>query len=196
MLPIDHPARDIPAQEFFDNRTQTFISIPAQHIDAIHLKLEHSLMSIARWESKWHKSFMGCEQLEKDEFIDYVRCMTINTQSNPEVYNYLTEEDLKAIIEYMMDPMSAWVPKNKKRKPGKKKAETVESVYCAMFNLGIPQEWEKRHFNQLTALIDYCASNGQGGMAGTANRPKSQRELMSLYHDMNMANRKKYHSKG
>ena len=197
-LVIRHPAKDIPELEFFDNRTQTFVKMPARHVDAVHLQLRHSLMSIAKWESRWHESFVEKEQMTAEELLDYVRCMTINPQKNQDVYKNLTEEDFKEIMEYMADPMSA-IDLRKKKKPkkhGRKKTETAESVYFAMINLGIPMDFEKWHFNRLSTLIDYCANNGGGGMAGATGKPKSQRELMEFYHAMNQANRKKYNSKG
>ena len=202
MLPIDHPARDIPELEYFDNSTQEFIHIPARHVDAVHLQLEHSLMSIAKWESKWHTSFLSKEQMTPEEFLDYLRCMTINGQKNPEVYKNLEQEDYQKIMEYMNDPMSAidmTAKKTKKKKPGRKTADTAEAIYFAMIQLGIPLDCEKWHFNRLSALIDYCAENdgGGGGSKGAMqNRPRSQKEMMEFYHALNQKNRKKYNSKG
>ena len=201
MLSIDHPARDVPEQEYFNNLTQEFIKIPGKHIDAIHLQLEHSLMSIAKWESKWHEAFLGKDQLTPEEFLDYVRCMTINPQKNPDVYMSLSQEDFEKILTYMADPMSAidLTAKKKKRKPGKRTMDTAEAIYFAMIQLGIPLDCEKWHFNRLSALIDYCAENdgGGGGSKGAMqNRPKSQKEMMEFYHALNQKNRKKYNSKG
>lgn len=200
MLPIDHPAHDIPQLEYFDNIRQEFITIPARHVDAIHLQLEHSLLSIAKWEGKWHTSFFSTEQMTPEQFLDYVRCMTINTQKNPNVYTDLTQEDFEAIMAYMGDQMSAIdVSAKKKKKSRKKETETAESVYFSMTQLGIPFDCEKWHINRLIALIDYCADHdgGGGGSSGSgANRPKSQKELMEFYHALNQKNRKKYNSKG
>lgn len=199
MLPIDHPARDIPPQEFFNNATQEFITIPGRHVGPIHLQLEHSLMSISKWESKWHVPFASREKMTPEEFLDYIRCMTINTQKDPSVYENLMQEDIEKIVDYMQDPMSAidlTKKKKPKKKPGKKKDDTAESFYFAMTQLGIPFECEKWHFNRLCALIDYCANEGGGGMAGSQGKPKSQQELMQMYHALNQKNRKKYGSKG
>lgn len=199
ILTIDHPAREIPEQEFFDNRTQMFITVPAHRVPAIHLQLVHSLMSISKWESRWHTSFMSKENMTGEEFLDYIRCMTINPQKNQDVYKYLTQEDFEIIGNYIQDPMSAFVVKKKGKKPPKnrRQQDTVEAVYYAMINLGIPMDLcQKWHFNRLSALIDYCADNGMSGMAGTAGRPKSQREMMEMYHALNQKNRKKYNSKG
>ena len=194
MIVIDHPAMDIPQQEFFDNRSMEFITIPAKHVDAFHLQLEHSLLSIARWESKWHTSFVNKDPITGEELMDYIRCMTINPQKNPEVYEYLTQEDMYRIRDYMSDQMSAWKMREAKSKSKKKTVETAETFYFAMIELGIPFECEKWHFNRLLALIDYSASkNGNGGKSG---KSRSQKEMMQYYHELNVANRKKYHSKG
>lgn len=200
ILTINHPPRDIPEQEYFDNRTQMFITVPGRHVGAIHLQLCHSLMSMAKWESRWHEPFMEKEDMTAEELLDYIRCMTINPQKDQDVYRFLIKEDFEEILDYMKDPMSAVDLTANKKKPKrgrKKKQETCETIYCAMFNLGIPKECEKWHFNRLSALIDVCAEADSGSSkAGMNNRPKSQREIMELYHAMNQKNRKKYNSKG
>lgn len=200
MLLIDHPPRDIPPREYFNPATNEFISVPGRHIDAIHLKLEHSLISIAAWESKWHQSFIDKENMTPEEFVDYVRCMTISPPKNPDVYMDLEQEDYERIGAYMNDPMSAidLTGVKKKKNVRRKEAETAESIYFAMFQLGIPMDCEKWHFNRLVALIDYCAEHdgGGGGKGSGAPKPKSQRELMEFYHALNQKNRKKYNSKG
>ncbi len=198
MYVIEHPAKDYPKREFFNNATKEFITFEAKHVDAFRLKLEHSLLSISKWEAKHHKSFFGNGgQMPVNEFVDYIRCMTINEPSDPKVYDYLTENDLKGVMEYMEDPMSAVEikpPKNKK-KPGKKQIITSETFYMAMINQGIPFECEKWHFNRLSALLDVCSKNGAQDGYNTG-KPKSQREIMEMYRALNDKNRAKYHSRG
>lgn len=196
MLLIDRPARTIPKREYFDNRSQEFITVPEVHYDEIHLKLEHSLMSIAKWEGRWHEPFIGCEDLTGEKFIDYIRCMTVNQVKNPKVYDGLTEDDLMTILTYMGDEHSAWkIQKPKKPIKGKKK-QTVEEFYYAMIQFGVPPEYEQWHFNRLVALLDFC--NSKGGSVSGAGGPKkkSEREIMEMYRALNEKNRKKFHSKG
>ena len=199
MKTIDRPARDIPKLEFFDNRTQEFVTIEEQHLPAIHLQLEHSLRSIAKWESKWHEPFIGRDDLAGEMLLDYIRCMTINTVKDPKVYEALTQEDLLEIIEYMQDANSAWQIREDKKKDGrskkKKKPDTVETIYFAMIQYGIPPEYENWHFNRLVALLDYFDSKG-GGIGGGSPKKKTEREIMEMYTALNEKNRKKYHSKG
>ena len=198
MITINHEARVIPGSEKFDNRTQEFITIPERRIPAIHLKLEHSLMSIARWESKWHKPF-DPENLNDEEFLDYIRCMNVNSSDCGDVYRYLSQKDLANILKYMLDPCTAWVDPTKKENSKKEKPKTSEMIYYAMIKLEIPHEYEKWHINRLIALINYFGyqdSQNGGSSVGPKQQKKSAREIMMTYHELNQANRKKYNSKG
>lgn len=196
MLVIDHPERTIPLIEYFDNATQEFVTIKERHCDRMHLQLEHSLLSIAKWEGHWHEPFLGQESLEGEKLIDYIRCMTLNQQKNPNIYDQLSREDLLKIIAYMEDGHSAWVIKPKKKQKKSKRPETVESYYYAMFQYGIPLDFEKRHFNSLIAMIDFCDSKGGSSPGGGSPAKRSQKEIMEIYRAMNEKNRKRYNSKG
>ena len=196
MLIVDCPARDIKGLEYFDNRTQEFVTVEPRHIDPIHLQLEHSLMSIAKWEAKWHEPFLGKDNLTGEELLDYVRCMTINQQKNPDTYQDLTQEALLEIVEYMQDESSAWKISPKKKGKKQKKPDSVEAIYYAMIQYGIPMDCEKWHFNRLMALIDYCDSKGGSTSGAGGPAKKSQKEIMEMYRALNEKNRKKYNSKG
>lgn len=199
MLIIEHPARDIPKREYFDNRTQEFITIEAKHLEPMCLRLEHSLMSIAKWESRWHKPFIGNDNLSGEEFQDYIRCMTVNEIKNPKVYDQITQEDLLRIVDYMQDQSSAWEinPKKKKKNSKKQKLEPVEKIYFAMIQYGVPIDiCEKWHFNRLTALLDFCDSQGGSSPGGGSPKKRTEKEIMEMYRALNEKNRKKYNSKG
>lgn len=199
MLLIDHVARTIPKREYFDNESQEFITIDEIHMEEFHLKLEHSLMSISKWESKWHVPFIGRDDLSPEEFRDYIRCMTINQVKNPKVYDWLTQADVNKILDYMQNSYSAWeIRPSKKNGKKKQKLDTVESIYYAMIQFGIPLECEQWHFNRLVALIDYFDSQGGGsaGGGGGQQKKKSNREIMEMYRAMNERNRKRFNSKG
>lgn len=190
MIFIDHPALDLPDQELYDPKTKEFISIPARHVPPMHLQLEHSLISIARWEESWHVPFMGLEKMEPEQFLDYVKCMTVNTQKDPTVYQRLTKNDYNKIIAYMSDSHSAHQIKSK---PGRKTVHTADDLYFAMTQFGIPFECEKWHLNRLLALIDVCSEKGNGG-AKTVKR--SEQEMIRYYDQLNNERRRKYGTRG
>ena len=84
----------IPEQEYFNNNTGEFTNCRA-----CTLKLEHSLVSISKWESKWKKPFLTMEEKTPAEFIDYIRCMTINQDVPEEAY---------ALLERLKN--TSWIP--------------------------------------------------------------------------------------
>ena len=141
----------IPARELYDDRTGMFIDV-----DAHTLQLEHSLISISKWESKWHKPYLTKEQKTMPEFIDYVRCMTMTQNVNPLVYSCLTRENLIEIKNYIDDPMTATTISNLDDKKPRNQKITSELVYWWMVEFGIPFETQKWHFNRLITLIRIC----------------------------------------
>ena len=92
----------VPEREWYDERTQTFVYTKSQV-----LQLEHSLVSLSKWESKWHKPFLSKEEKTLEETIDYVRCMTITQNVDPNIYYALDQDNILAINKYIEDPMSA-----------------------------------------------------------------------------------------
>ena len=104
----------VKASEYFDDRTQTFINIPEQT-----LQLEHSLYTISKWESKWHKAFLGKKEKTPEESIDYIKCMTLTENVNPMVYIGLSQENNQQIIDYINAKVSAtYLPDRKEEKSG------------------------------------------------------------------------------
>ena len=146
----------IPEQEYFNQVTEEFMYCPA-----ITLKLEHSLVSISKWESKWKKPFLSADTKTPAEFIDYIRCMTINQDVPDEVYELLGYDNVKKIEEYIMDPATATTISDR-RKGGRGKSEipTSELIYYWMVSNGIPFECEKWRLNRLITLIKVCNAKG------------------------------------
>lgn len=146
----------IPEQEYFDQAKQEFT-----YCKACTLKLEHSLVSISKWESKWKKPFLTMEEKTPAEFIDYIRCMTINQDVPEEAYALLGHENVRKIEEYIMDPATATtVYDRRKGKGGKGETPTSELIYYWMISNGIPFECEKWRLNRLLTLIKVCNAKG------------------------------------
>ena len=98
MLRIEIPI----SPERWDEKKQEFV-VPKTQV----LQLEHSLVSLSKWESRWHKPFLSQKEKTVDETLDYIRCMTITQNVKPEIYNFLTNDNLKQINNYIEDPMTA-----------------------------------------------------------------------------------------
>ena len=155
------------------------------------LCLEHSLVSLSKWESKWCKPFITQREKTTEEFIDYIRCMTITQNVNPEVYNYITNDDISKVRAYMDAPMTATTfPDGKKTGGSSGEGTTNETIYCQMIMLNIPREYEKWHLNRLLTLIRVCSIKGQ------KPNKMSQRDIMSQNRALNAARRKQHNTRG
>lgn len=152
------------------------------------ISLEHSLVSLAKWEAKWHKPFLSQEPKTEEELIDYFRCMTITQNVNPLVYHVLTEAHYKAIQAYMDDPMSATTI-NRKKKSGPREIITAEVIYFWMITLNIPFECQKWHLNRLLMLIDVVSLKGNP-------EKMSKNEILRSNRELNAARRKRLNTKG
>ena len=175
----------VPAVEYYDEKTNTFISTREQT-----LQLEHSLVSVSRWESKWHKPFLNPENKTNEECADYLRCMTITQNVDPCVYNNVTPELYRLVDAYIDASMTAtWFSDPPK---GAKNHEiiTAEIIYYWMISLNIPFECQKWHLNKLLALIRVCNNK---------NAPKkkmSRKDIYSQNRELNAARKKHLNTKG
>lgn len=178
----------IPASELWDEVNQEFVTTKEQT-----LQLEHSLVSLSKWESKWHKAFLDKKSQEdrtREETLDYIRCMTITQNVDPKVYDCLSNENIKQINDYIGDPMTAThVPESKGRAPVRE-TPTSELIYYWMIALNIPFECQKWHLNRLLTLINVC------NFKNTPPKKMSRREVMSRNAALNAARRKKMNSRG
>lgn len=176
----------IPATELWDENNEEFISIKEQT-----LQLEHSLISLSKWESKWCKPFLGKDEKTDEETIDYIRCMTITQNVDPNVYNYIPNETRDRIAEYINAPMTAtWFNNKQKSGQGSSEQITSELVYYWMISLNIPFECQKWHLNRLLTLIQVCNVKNQ------PPKKMSKKSLMSRNSALNAARRKQFNTKG
>lgn len=176
----------IPKNEFFIPSTNSFV-----YIDETKLTLEHSLVSISKWEAKWHKPFITKKPKTLEETKDYVRCMTITQNVNPDVYLGINKEILKQVEDYMDNAMTAtWF--NDKENPviNQKEQITSELIYYWMISQNIPFECEKWHLNRLLTLIKVC------GVKNTPPKKLSKKDVMSRNRALNAARKAKLNSRG
>lgn len=139
----------IPERELFDQKSNTFFKTKERKIE-----LEHSLLSISKWESKWHKPYLSKEQKTKEETIDYIRCMCITKDVPEKAFYALDSAAFKIIGDYITDPMTATTFRKDPKDRPSKEIITNELVYYWMAELGIPFDpCQKWHFNRLMTLI-------------------------------------------
>lgn len=175
----------IPETEQWDESKQEFINTKEQT-----LQLEHSLISLSKWESKWEKPFLTKEEKSHEETIDYIKCMTLTKNVDPNVYNIITYENIVKINKYIAAPMTATrICEDGKGKSSQEQV-TSELIYYWMIALNIPLECEKWHLNRLLTLIKVCNIKNQ------PPKKTSKREIMSRNAALNAARRKQFNTKG
>lgn len=176
---------NIPATELWNEQKQEFISTKE-----CNLYLEHSLVSLSKWESKWKKPFLTKEKKTFEETIDYIKCMTITRNVDPMVYYCLPQNVIEMVNNYITDPMTATTITENNSDKGNNEIITSELIYYWMIALNIPVDFEKWHLNRLITLIKVC------NIKNSPPKKMSQRQLMSRNAALNAARRKKLGSKG
>lgn len=177
----------IPGGEIFNPSTNEFINIKGQT-----LALEHSLVSISKWESKWHKPYLD-KRYEKtrDQAIDYIRCMTLTQNVDPLVYYCIPSSEVKKITKYIEDPMTAtWFTDEEKQKGRSQPIITSEIIYYWMICFQIPFECQKWHLNRLLTLIKVCDEKNK------KEKKLSKNQQYARNNKLNAARRAKSHSRG
>jgi len=175
----------VPAIEYWDEVNEIFVSG-----EKTELHLEHSLVSVQKWESKWGKAFLSKAAKTAEETIDYIKCMLLE-DVEMSVIHRLTKENIDAINDYIAAPMTATTFPDKGSK-GNKTGElvTAEIIYYWMVSLNIPLECENWHLNRLITLIRVCDVKSQ-----PAKKMKGA-ELAKSNAAINRARRKKYNTNG
>lgn len=175
----------IPEHELFNEATNEFIPIPAQTI-----KLEHSLVSISKWESKWKKPFLDQKKKTREETIDYIRCMTITQNVSPLVYAGLSSKNIEEVAKYIEEPQTATWFNDANHVKGQKEVTTSELIYYWMVAFNIPMECQKWHLSRLLTLVKICNIKNQ--------KPKKMghKAIMSDNRALNAARRARLNTKG
>jgi hypothetical protein len=171
--------------EGWDEQKQEFIEPKVQV-----LQLEHSLVSLSKWESKWCKPFFSKTTKTTEETLDYIKCMTVTQNVNPDVYNHLTQSNIEEIHNYIEAPMTATTFLEDKNSKHNRETITAELIYYWMISLQIPPEYQKWHLNKLLTLIRVC------NIKNAPPRKMSKREIMSRNAQLNAARRQQLKSKG
>lgn len=185
----------IKAKEAWDEVNERFITIKP-----ITICLEHSLVSLSKWESKYRKPYLSStEEKSREEILYYIKCMTITQNVDPNVYELLDNNDLKLINDYITDSMTAtWF--NDRRPTGaapskpNKEIITSELIYYWMVSYNIPMECQKWHLNRLLTLIRIC--NVKEAQQNGKSNKMSKRDILSQNKALNAARRQKLNSNG
>lgn len=176
----------LPAIEGWDEKKEEFVDL----VKETTLQLEHSLVSISKWESKWHKPFLLDNNKTDVELMDYIKCMTVTQNVKPETYERITADQMDQIRKYINDPMTATTFSDEKENKRSREIVTAEIIYQWMIALQIPPQYEKWHLNKLLTLIKVCNIKSQ------PPKKQNKRDILLRNSALNEARRKKLNSKG
>ncbi len=172
-------------QDVFDDESQEF-----DVRGGVTLHLEHSLISLSKWEAKYEKPFLEQTEKSTEETLDYIKCMTITRNVSEDVYEDLSEENLSEIHEYIAAKKTAtWFGGGPERS---RRGETITSelIYYWMVVFQIPFECEKWHLNRLFTLIRICNNKQE--------KPKkmSRSEIAQRNRDLNARRKEELGTRG
>lgn len=175
----------IPAVEYWDEQKQEFVYTKEQT-----LQLEHSLVSLSKWESKWCKAFLTKNEKSFEETKDYIKCMTLTQNVDSDVYDHLTNGNINEVNKYIEAPMTATYFSDDKQGRLSREQVTAELIYYWMIALNIPFECQKWHLNRLLTLIKVCNIKNQ------PPKKRSKKDIMSRNAALNAARRKQFNTRG
>ena len=175
----------VPPIEEYDEKENRFI-----YKEETPITLEHSLVSISKWEAKWKKPFLSTKDKTVEETLDYIKCMTLTQNVKDDVYYRLDKNSFKKIIDYINSPMTATTIKSSSNRSAGREIITSEIIYYWMISFGIPFECQKWHLNRLLMLIQVCSEKNK------PSKKMTKSEIYSRNKALNEARRKRYNSKG
>ena len=176
----------IPGGEFYSEEEGVFFTT-----STTTLRLEHSLLSISKWEAKWKKPFLDRhEKKTYEESIDYIRCMTLTQNVDPNLYYGITQEIMDQVNAYISDPHTATKITDRSNRGPNRRIVTSELIYYWMAVNNIPMECQKWHLNRLFTLLQIfnVIQNGEKKM--------SKADIISQNRALNEARRKAMKTKG
>ena len=175
----------IPDQEWFNDVTQEFVDIKGRDIT-----LEHSLVSLSKWESLYHKPFLTKEEKTRSETLNYIKCMTITQNVSDTMYKAIDAQTIAQVSAYIENPMTATTfTQSEQKQKVNKDVITAEIIYYWMIALQIPMECQKWHLNRLLTLINVC---------NIKNQPKkmSKGEILRRNRALNAQRRQQLNTRG
>lgn len=175
----------VPMQEGFDHQKKEFVTLVG-----FDLKLEHSLVTLSKWESNFKKPFLSDKPKTDEETLWYIKAMILNKKVPPELFVRLKPEHAEAINAYINDPMTAtWFNETPNRR-GNTEVITAEIIYYWMVEFNIPVEFQHWHLNRLLTLIKVC------NQKKTPPKKMSQREILQRQRELNEQRRAKHGTTG
>jgi hypothetical protein len=172
--------------ESYNEATEEFVIVATKYFT---LELEHSLVSLSKWESFFHKPFLGPADKSTEEIIWYVQAMSLTPNVPLEIFQNFSQTNVDQINAYIEDTMTATFFSESKSTPSLQ-IVTAELIYYWMIAHNIPFECQYWHLNRLLTLVKVCNRMNE------PQKKMSQAELIARNRELNAQRRKEFGTKG
>jgi hypothetical protein len=169
----------------FDDSKQEFVMA-----GGVPLRLEHSLVSLSKWESIHEKPFLANEDKTQEEIMSYVECMILSTDYPADWQLRLSKENIEEIDAYISKKMTATWFRDAPGKPQTREVITSELIYYWMTVFNIPFTCETWHLNRLFTLVRVC------DLKQSKPKKMSRAEVAAQQRDLNAQRRAALKTKG
>lgn len=172
---------DVATEENFDESINKFVVVKSAKV-----RLEHSLVSLSKWESFWEEPFLGKAEKTSEQTLSYIRMMLLD-EISPEVFRKLIEKHGSEINDYVSSKQTATTVPDVPGGTQNRETKTAELIYYWMISLGIPMECQYWHLNRLLMLIR---------VVNFKNEPKKTKMSVKDRRALNKARQRQYGTKG
>lgn len=175
----------IQSTELFDETTETFTNV-----DDVELELEHSLVSLSKWESFFQKPFLSSTEKTPIEILTYIRMMVLTPNVDPTVYLRLSQQNVDDIHAYIDSSQSATTFGDMPKRSSNGEIITSELIYYWLIAFSIPFECQTWHLNRLFALVRIC------NIKNSKPKKMSKQEMAQRNRELNAQRKAKLNTSG
>lgn len=164
----------IPGNEMYDEvKNEFFVT------KTVELQLEHSLVSLSKWEAKWRVPFISTKNKTVEQTLDYIQMMVITQNVPPDTFRFINQDVVDKVRAYIDEPMTATTFSIDKSKTTNREVITAEVIYYWMVAFNIPFECQKWHLNRLLTLINVCSIKNQPAKKLSPKELRQQRNALN-----------------